>query len=95
MTISTLGHIDGFGCSFKWTMQLDFDATPQLPWNGKVSPVNMHITTNAVLSQLKGVPLVWLFEAREAYSWATIRLPFVLMVQKELKGLIKTIRYSL
>jgi hypothetical protein len=92
MPIGTLDHVHGLGRAFKRAMHLNFDASTYLFRNNQVSSINPNIAlVVAILTQLKGVPLVRLLEARKADARASIPLSLSAMVPKELEGFVKPI----
>ena len=67
MPIRTMYQVNRLGCALNGTMQLDLEEVSELLGHKKMFLILMQIAIFAVLSQLNGVPAVWLFETREAH----------------------------
>ena len=68
MSIRTQDQMDRFRRTLNGPMQLDLEAMPDLLGHDKVFLILMQIRIFAVLSELDGMPAVWLLEPGEAYS---------------------------
>jgi hypothetical protein len=67
MPIGTMDKVNGLGCPFEGTMQLDFEEVPQLLGNDEVLLVLMQVRIFPILSQLDGVPAIRLLKTWESH----------------------------
>lgn len=91
MPISPMHQVNGFGGSLYRAMQLDLEEMPQLLGDNQMFLVLMQIAVFSVLSQLDTMPVIWLLEAREAYTRDVI----LLSGKKALERLRETISQHL
>jgi hypothetical protein len=91
MPIGSMHEVSRLRCPFKRTMQFDFDRATQFLGDDKMLPTRGKLEVRFMLSELNGVPSIWLFETGEPH----IREAQLTGGKKAFEGLTQAIREHL